>query len=44
MGEELADVQLYLLHLANVMGLDLANAVTDKERKNAERFAASALC
>lgn len=42
-AEELADVQLYVLHLANVMGLDLANAVTDKERKNAQRFAASAL-
>ncbi len=42
-AEELADVQLYLLHLANVMGLNLADAVTDKEKKNAERFTASAL-
>lgn len=34
---ELADVQLYLLHLANALGLDLSVAVTDKERINAKR-------
>jgi NTP pyrophosphatase (non-canonical NTP hydrolase) len=34
---ELADVQLYVLHLANALGIDLAVAVSDKERKNAER-------
>jgi NTP pyrophosphatase (non-canonical NTP hydrolase) len=36
---ELADVQLYLVHLANVLGVDLANAVSDKERTNAQRVA-----
>lgn len=37
-AEELADVQLYVVHLANVLGVDLANAVTDKEAKNLRRF------
>jgi NTP pyrophosphatase (non-canonical NTP hydrolase) len=37
-GAELADMQLYLVHLANGLGLDLSNAVTDKERVNARRF------
>lgn len=37
-ANELADVQLYLVHLANVLGVDLASAVTNKERINAERF------
>lgn len=36
-GEELADVQLYVVHLANVLGIDLANAVTVKERENERR-------
>jgi NTP pyrophosphatase (non-canonical NTP hydrolase) len=36
-AEELADVQLYLVHLANVAGIDLASAVTEKERRNADR-------
>jgi NTP pyrophosphatase (non-canonical NTP hydrolase) len=35
---ELADVQLYLVHLANVLGADLGDAVTVKERINADRF------
>ena len=35
---ELADVQLYLVHLANALGLDLAVAVSHKERVNALRF------
>jgi len=35
---ELADMQLYLVHLANGLGLDLSKAVTDKERVNARRF------
>jgi NTP pyrophosphatase (non-canonical NTP hydrolase) len=38
-GEELADVQLYLVHLATILGVDLANAVTAKERVNADRVA-----
>jgi NTP pyrophosphatase (non-canonical NTP hydrolase) len=37
-GSELADVQLYLVHLANGLGLDLSAAVTAKERVNASRF------
>ena len=36
---ELADVQLYLVHLANSLGLDLSHAVTAKELVNAGRFA-----
>jgi len=39
---ELADLQLYLVHLANVMRIDLATAVTDKERMNSARFAEAA--
>jgi NTP pyrophosphatase (non-canonical NTP hydrolase) len=36
-GEELADVQLYVIHLANALGLELAGAVTSKELVNARR-------
>ncbi len=36
-GEEIADVQLYLVHLANVLGADIAKSVTRKERINSER-------
>jgi NTP pyrophosphatase (non-canonical NTP hydrolase) len=35
---EMADVQLYLTHLANITGIDLARAVIEKERINTERF------
>jgi len=35
---EMADVQLYLTHLANITRIDLAQAVVEKERINAERF------
>jgi NTP pyrophosphatase (non-canonical NTP hydrolase) len=35
---ELADVQLYVVHLANVLGIDLASAVTAKELENLRRF------
>jgi NTP pyrophosphatase (non-canonical NTP hydrolase) len=35
---ELADVLLYVVHLANILGLDLGEAVRDKERINSERF------
>jgi NTP pyrophosphatase (non-canonical NTP hydrolase) len=35
---EMADVQLYLTHLANITGIDLAQAVAEKERINTERF------
>jgi NTP pyrophosphatase (non-canonical NTP hydrolase) len=37
-AEELADVQLYVVHLANVLGIDLAAAVTAKELENVRRF------
>jgi NTP pyrophosphatase (non-canonical NTP hydrolase) len=37
--DELADVQLYLVHLANVLAVDLADAVTRKEVRNARRHA-----
>jgi NTP pyrophosphatase (non-canonical NTP hydrolase) len=36
-AEELADVQLYIIHLANTLSLDLASAVTIKEAHNARR-------
>ena len=36
-GHELADVQLYLVHLANALGVDLASAVTEKEVVNSDR-------
>jgi NTP pyrophosphatase (non-canonical NTP hydrolase) len=38
---ELADVQLYVAHLANVLGLDLSEAVREKERINSDRFGPS---
>jgi NTP pyrophosphatase (non-canonical NTP hydrolase) len=38
LAEELADVQLYLVHLANTLGIDLADAVTRKEAINSARF------
>ncbi len=38
--EELADVTAYVLALTNVLGLDLASAVEDKMRKNAEKYPA----
>ena len=36
-AEELADIQLYLVHLANVLQIDLARAVSEKEHRNAQR-------
>lgn len=35
---ELADVQLYVIHLANKLGIDISEAVSAKERINADRF------
>lgn len=35
--DELADVQLYLVHLANGLGVELEEAVTQKEKKNQQR-------
>ena len=40
-ANELADVQLYLVHLANSLGVDLAAAVTAKEKLNAARHDAN---
>ena len=37
-GDELADVQLYLVHLATIRQIELATAVDDKERSNEARF------
>jgi NTP pyrophosphatase (non-canonical NTP hydrolase) len=37
-AEELADIQLYVLHLANVIGIDLADAVLEKEQTNHARY------
>jgi NTP pyrophosphatase (non-canonical NTP hydrolase) len=36
--EELADVQLYLVHLANILNADLGREVQAKERMNSARF------
>lgn len=40
-GEELADVLLYLLQLADHTGVDLEHAVADKLRKNAKKHPAA---
>ena len=37
-GEEIADVQLYLVHLANQLQIDLSLAVATKEVKNSRRY------
>lgn len=36
--EELADVQLYLVRLASILGIDLNEAVQHKLQKNAEKY------
>lgn len=41
LGEEIADVLLYLVRLAQVSGVDLEHALADKLRKNAEKYPAS---
>ncbi len=41
-AEELADVFLYVIHLANVLGLDLSKAVRDKELLNISKIAQAA--
>lgn len=38
LGEELADVQIYLARLADVLGVDMAAAVADKQAKNARKY------
>lgn len=37
LGEELADVALYLLQIASVSGIDLEQSILAKLRKNAQR-------
>jgi NTP pyrophosphatase (non-canonical NTP hydrolase) len=39
MADALADVHLYLVHLANNVGIDISDAVTAKDRKNGEKLA-----
>jgi NTP pyrophosphatase (non-canonical NTP hydrolase) len=39
-AQELADVFLYVVHMANVLGFDLATAVKQKEFVNVEKFLA----
>jgi NTP pyrophosphatase (non-canonical NTP hydrolase) len=39
-ADEIADVACYLLALCNTLGLDLSQAVTDKLRKNAQKYPA----
>ncbi|WP_036665617.1 nucleotide pyrophosphohydrolase [Paludibacterium yongneupense] len=39
--EELADVLLYLVRLASVLGVDLDDAVADKLQKNAVKYPAT---
>jgi NTP pyrophosphatase (non-canonical NTP hydrolase) len=39
-AQELADVFLYVVHMANVLGLDLAEIVQKKEFINLEKFLA----
>ena len=36
--EEMADVGIYLLSLADVLGLDLSDAVTEKLAQNAKKY------
>lgn len=36
--DEVADVAIYLLRLADVLGIDLAQAVRDKMARNEDRF------
>jgi NTP pyrophosphatase (non-canonical NTP hydrolase) len=37
-SQELADVFLYVIHMANILGLDLGSAVHDKELLNISKF------
>jgi NTP pyrophosphatase (non-canonical NTP hydrolase) len=40
-GEELADIAVYLLELAHNLGLDLGVLIEDKLKKNAEKYPVS---
>ena len=37
-AQELADVQIYLIRLADRLGIDIEQAVNDKMRVNAEKY------
>jgi NTP pyrophosphatase (non-canonical NTP hydrolase) len=37
-AQELADIFLYVVHMANIFGLDLSSAVRGKEEVNVEKF------
>lgn len=37
LGEELADVAIYLFGLAEILGIDLGHEITKKVKKNAKR-------
>lgn len=39
--DEIADVGIYLLNLADVLSIDLAGAIAEKIERNAERFPVS---
>lgn len=36
--EEIADVVIYCIYLANALGIDLADAISDKIEKNAKKY------
>jgi len=40
-AHELADVFLYVIHMANILGLDLGSAVREKEEVNLTKFVGS---
>jgi len=40
-AQELADVFLYVIHMANILGMDLSSAVRGKEKINIEKFVGS---
>jgi NTP pyrophosphatase (non-canonical NTP hydrolase) len=40
-SQELADVFLYVVHMANVLGVDLAHVVRDKETLNVKKYLAA---
>ena len=37
-GEEMSDILLYLVRMADVCGVDLARAVQDKLKKNGKKY------
>lgn len=38
LGEELADVMIYCLSLANQLDIDVSHIITDKVKKNGEKY------